>query len=263
MCLIILALEQHPDWPLLIAANRDEHHQRPSRAAAPWVENSAVLGGRDEVSGGSWLACGRGARWAAVTNDPGVPLPAQAESRGRLVGDYLLNDWTPARWAAAAFATRHRFAGFHLLAGQGTEVWYTSNRPGNDSAPRRLMPGYHGLANRGLNSECVKVVGGKRALRRLLQCGPTAAQLLKLLRDERVPPGVYPSERARLVAPRFIRCPVYGTRASTAVMLGRDGSIALREQSFDAAAQPLTLRAWSAGAISPSTTEEVHWHGHA
>lgn len=263
MCLIIFAVAQHPDWPLVLAANRDEQHQRASAAAATWPENPAVVGGRDLVSGGSWLACHRDGRWAAVTNDPRAPLPLQPQSRGRLVSDFLLSQAAPSAWVADVFAERTRYAGFHLLAGTAADVWYTGNA-NDECAPRRLPAGCYGLANRGLDSECGKVAGGKRALRRLLQSGPTPAKLLTLLRDERTPAGVYASPIARLVAPRFIRSPTYGTRASTAVMFNRQGEVTLRERSFGPTGAPLAEQGFVAAAGPPaSSTEEIHWHGQA
>ncbi len=89
MCLVVLGLEASEHYSLLFGANRDERHARPSAPAAWWPDRPHVLGGRDLVAGGSWLAVDRRGRLAAVTNfrDPSaVPAP---RSRGELVADYL------------------------------------------------------------------------------------------------------------------------------------------------------------------------------
>ena len=67
MCLILFALEQHPQFPLVIAANRDERYARPTQPLAPWPEAPQLLAGRDLEAGGSWLGVTRSGRFAAVT----------------------------------------------------------------------------------------------------------------------------------------------------------------------------------------------------
>ena len=90
MCLIVVALGAAPRYPLVVAANRDEQHARPTRAAAWWSDAPHVVGGRDLQAGGTWLAMDRRGRFAAVTNirDPNRPIGLR--SRGSLVADFLL-----------------------------------------------------------------------------------------------------------------------------------------------------------------------------
>src|SRR5215207_688002 len=47
MCLILTAVDSHPDYSLVVAANRDEFYDRPTLAAAFWPEHPTILGGRD------------------------------------------------------------------------------------------------------------------------------------------------------------------------------------------------------------------------
>src|ERR1700722_4432567 len=86
MCLILLVWRAHSHYPLLLAANRDEYHERPSAAAAWWPGPARILAGRDLKQGGTWLGVTRGGRFAALTNyrDPAVHRP-DAPSRGALV----------------------------------------------------------------------------------------------------------------------------------------------------------------------------------
>src|SRR3954469_19281398 len=95
MCLIIVAHRISSRVPLVIAANRDEDHLRPSRAAHAWDEAPDVIGGRDLVAGGSWLAIRRDGRWAAVTNLRGSAKQPDIRSRGALVSGFVLGDTTP------------------------------------------------------------------------------------------------------------------------------------------------------------------------
>jgi transport and Golgi organization protein 2 len=68
MCLILIALDSHPDYSLVVAANRDEFYDRPTAAAAFWPDRPGLLGGRDLKAGGTWLGIDRTGRFAAVTN---------------------------------------------------------------------------------------------------------------------------------------------------------------------------------------------------
>lgn len=56
MCLILLAWHAHPDFPCVLAANRDEFHERPTAPAEWWPGAAGILAGRDLREGGTWLA---------------------------------------------------------------------------------------------------------------------------------------------------------------------------------------------------------------
>ena len=88
MCLILFAHDIHPQYRLLLAANRDEFYERPTLPLAAWESRPEILAGRDLKGGGTWLGITRSGRLAAVTNyrDPRLILN-QAPSRGFLVRD--------------------------------------------------------------------------------------------------------------------------------------------------------------------------------
>ena len=85
MCLVTFALGSSATYPLVFAANRDELHTRPTAEADWWPEPASILGGRDLLAGGSWLAVDRRGRLAAVTNIPSDEIRENARSRGDLV----------------------------------------------------------------------------------------------------------------------------------------------------------------------------------
>ncbi len=78
MCLILLSLGQHAEYPLIVAANRDEFHARAAAPAAFWTDRPGILAGRDLEARGTWMGVSRTGRFAAVTNFRGAREPRAA-----------------------------------------------------------------------------------------------------------------------------------------------------------------------------------------
>ena len=87
MCLIVFAWQHNARYPLILAANRDEFHNRPTEAAQWWSANG-ILSGRDLRAGGAWLGVARDGRFATVTNFREGKQRAARSSRGQLVTDF-------------------------------------------------------------------------------------------------------------------------------------------------------------------------------
>jgi uncharacterized protein with NRDE domain len=62
MCLVLIALDSHPDYRLIVAANRDEFYERPTAPAESWADAPWVLAGCDLQAGGTWLGVDRQGR---------------------------------------------------------------------------------------------------------------------------------------------------------------------------------------------------------
>ena len=96
MCLLVLAWRAHPRYRLILAANRDEYHERPAAPLANWPAPNDILAGRDEKAGGTWLGLDRARRFGIVTNFRELQRPRRsAPSRGRLIPDYLASAASP------------------------------------------------------------------------------------------------------------------------------------------------------------------------
>lgn len=208
MCLILVAWRQHRRYPLVVAANRDEFHERPAARAAFWEDQPDVLGGRDLRARGTWLAVTRGGRFAAVTNYRGGTEPGAEHSRGALVTSFLAGTDV-----AALAAEKAMYSGFNLLASDGGTLWWLSNR---DNGPRELEPGWYGLGNLLLDSPDVETHKAR------LRHAPLSFEPLFLV-----------LEPARIVDER------YGTRCSTVVMTGED-DIRFAERAFSRDGTPET-----------------------
>jgi uncharacterized protein with NRDE domain len=238
MCLILLAHRASPDYPLIIAANRDEFYARPTAPASFWDDAPHVLAGRDLEAGGSWLGVTRSGRWAALTNyrDPPMPKPGRA-SRGALVADYLRGDATPADYLAEVATEAERYDGFNLLVGDLHSAHYFGNR--SDAAPRALESGLYGLSNHLLDTAWPKVERGRRMLGEMLEAGaPTPEALLDILYDTEIAPlhalpdtGI-DAQLERALSASFIAMPTYGTRASTALIVDDAGNATFVERAF-------------------------------
>lgn len=237
MCLILLAWKTLPDTALVVAANRDELHDRPTRPAAFWPDAPDVFAGRDLEMGGTWLGVTRQGRFAALTNyrDP-ARVEDNKTSRGKLVADFLKTDIAPEKFLEQLRATASDFNGYNLVFGDRDALWVFSNVEG---VGRELPPGLYGLSNHLLDTPWPKVARGKSEMKHALAALPDRAPLFQLLADDRPAPdealprtGVS-MEWERLLSAAFIRSENYGTRGSTVLIAGRAG-VVFEERSWRA-----------------------------
>jgi uncharacterized protein with NRDE domain len=250
MCLAVVAWASHPDYPLVLVANRDEFYARRSRAAAWWGQSVSLLGGRDEEAGGTWLGVNRRGRFALITN---VRAPTErnphAPSRGGLVVAALQAGEPVGRWMAASTARARTFNGFNLIAGDvlalrdrrtAPELHYFSNRL--DTGPRRLAPGIYGLSNAFLDTPWPKVTRtvGRFACQVAQRVDADALLALmsdrELARDNELPATGVPIDWERALSAVQIRANGYGTRATTVLTVRADGLVTFVERTFDPAA---------------------------
>jgi uncharacterized protein with NRDE domain len=238
MCLILIALDAHPDYSLIVAANRDEFYDRPSAVAAFWADRPRILGGRDLKAGGTWLGLDRSGRFAAVTNyRQGQREPAAVRSRGLLVSDYLATEIGARAHLERVERDGALYNGFNLIAGDGRQLFYFSNREGR---ARGLSPAIYGLSNHLLDTAWPKVTSSKNALQALLtgDGAELVPSLFALLADRRqtadqaLPRTGVGLAWERLLSSAFIVSNEYGTRSSTVVLVGRDDDVVFIERSF-------------------------------
>ena len=209
MCLILAAWRTVPGYPLVVAANRDEFHGRPASLAQFWKDDPDILAGRDLQAMGTWMGVTRGGRFAAVTNYRGAREPSAPHSRGALVTGFLKsNASTAAAYIRDVQTGAKQYSGFNLLATDGQEFWWISNR---DSGPRQLQPGIYGLGNLLLDSP--EVEAAKQRFREAIAPAPAVEVLFGVLTE------------ARIVDSQ------YGTRCSTVTMFNGH-RVRFAERSF-------------------------------
>lgn len=239
MCLIAFAWQSDPRWKLVVAANRDEWRERPAEPAAWWPDHPRLLAGRDLQAGGTWLGVTAEGRFAALTNfrDPSDKRPG-APSRGELVTRYLLGHEKPEAFLAGLAQRAKAYAGFNLLAGDGETLFVLCSR---EPEPRAIEPGVHALSNHRLDEPWPKVRRAREAMAQALADADPEARLFGLLGDaapaadgELPDTGVGLAWERRL-SPPLILGPDYGTRASTVVRIGWDGTVRFEERTRDEA----------------------------
>ncbi len=236
MCLIVFAWKCHPDYPLIMVANRDEYYQRPTALADFWEDQPDILAGRDLSGGGTWLGLNRQGRFSAVTNyREGLEFPAP-QSRGELTSNFLTSNTDISQYAQQVVDGGNQYNGFNLLLGDGDQLYYCSNR---QSQIQQVSPGIHSLSNHLLDSPWPKVVHAKKALEALLKTDPVDPDLLiqclhrrMPFDDEHLPDTGVGLEIERLLSPPFIFSKDYGTRCTTIMLKNGQEETTLIEQTY-------------------------------
>lgn len=252
MCIAYLSLGVNPNWPVFIAANRDEFHGRAALTARPWPEAPHIIAGRDLAAGGTWLGLSRGRRWALLTNfrEPGAHRE-DATSRGWLVSDFLLGDMSAEDYTTSIHARADQYNGFNLIVGQGLHAWYVGNHAAC-TGPVPLGPGRYALSNHALDTPWPKVERLRTRLDTLVpeNDGLLLEPVYEILRDgvqpddSRLPATGLPLEMERLLSSIFIVSPRYGTRCSTIIALDPRGEGIFSETTYDAAGMPIERHDW-------------------
>jgi uncharacterized protein with NRDE domain len=146
------------DWPLLLAANRDEMRDRPAAPPARhWDDRPDVVAGMDRLAGGSWLGINDHGLVASVMNREGSLGPVEGKrSRGELVLEAL--DHAEAGEAAGALADLNpdAYRAFNLFLGDPRSAFWLRHRGTGRSDPVEvfeLPPGLHMLTARELDDD--------------------------------------------------------------------------------------------------------------
>lgn len=257
MCLILFAHRVDPRYRLVLAANRDEFFDRPTAPADYWADAPEILAGRDLQKGGTWLGVTRSGRWAALTNfrDGRATPAADARSRGELVAGFLRGRLSAAEYAATALPRPDQYPGFNLLVGDAHSVHVICHT----EPARTIEPGVRGLSNHKLDTPWPKVSNGRRRLEAALRGGGDLEDALFGALADRTPADAaslpstgIPADWERWLSPAFIRAPGYGTRSSTVLLVGHEGSVSFRERSFDEAGRVVEDRMFRFSVLDPA-----------
>lgn len=235
MCLVAISWQNHPEFPLLISANRDEFFERPTAAMHQW--ESGIYGGKDLRSGGTWLGFHPNGRWSLITNYRDFTQVRKAEiSRGKLVQDFVEGQSDPEEYLREIRSEMNRYDGFNLLVSDGNKLFYLSNF---GEKIEEIAPGIHGLSNGLINDPWPKIKLAKTQLEQIIQDDISEEILLEILKStekhpiESLPKTGVPSEMEIGLSAQLIRLgDNYGTVSSTAVLQHKSGLTRLKERTF-------------------------------
>jgi len=237
MCLILVSYQQHPFYPLIVAANRDEFYERKTSPSQFWDDYPEILAGRDLEGMGTWMGIHKSGKIGMVTNYRDLSqIKSNAPSRGKLVLDFLANGDLPSTYLMGLEKRAKEYNGFNLLVGYPEDLWYGSNY---GKGFQKIEPGIHGLSNHLLNTPWPKVMRGKNKFKELLDAERVdPVSLLDMLYDEGMAPDdLLPEtgvgiEWERKLSSIFIKSSGYGSRSSTVFMIDNQNTVKYIERNY-------------------------------
>ena len=231
MCLLVALSRVRSDLPLVVAANRDEWLARPAKPMALLRERAPrILGGKDELAGGSWLAVNEHGVVAGLTNRP-IALGRDPTKRSRGELPLRLARHRTAGQAVHAFLQEIRPLDYNpcwIFVGDRRSLFYLEIGEGRRAAAHELPPGVHILENRPLGAPSPKADRVRRALRAPLpqSAAELRARLARILSSHAIPTEARRLPRASqgLVRPlethaACVHAGPYGTRSSELVLV--------------------------------------------
>eukprot|EP00897_Mesotaenium_endlicherianum_P003552 jgi/Mesen1/3224/ME000187S02391 len=250
MCISIWIFDDHEEYALLLALNRDELHSRPTTAAHFWQESPKLLAGRDEEKDGTWLGVTRGGRVAWLTNFRELDADPRAPTRGELTTRFLQSTQSPMEYLNMLAQEQHVYNGYNLIVAdlKAREMAYLTNRPkGHATQPQHVPRGLHGLSNALLDTPWPKVKKGKDILKQLLEehAGAQVPEesMLQLLQDRseanvtHLPATGVSPELEMKFSPIFVDCDMpqgrYGTRSSAVLAVSHSGQVSFVEKYLE------------------------------
>mgnify|MGYP006276319001 CR=1 FL=1 len=236
MCLIAFALNQHEEYPFILAANRDEFYQRKTAPLHWWEDHANILAGRDLEAMGTWMGMSKEGRFAAVTNYRDLSnIDPSRKSRGDLTKNFLLDQSQGKTYLEALYEESDNYNGFNLLVGDVKNLYHYSNYEKKINA---IPDGIHGLSNSLLNTPWPKVQWLKDQLKNSLEGPLYPEDLMKLLHneslapDDQLPDTGVGYEMEKKLSAACIRMEGYGTCCSTIILADKKGEVTYYEKTY-------------------------------
>lgn len=148
MCTIVAAVGQSAAYPAVIAANRDEHLDRPSRPPFEWDGPIKFVAPRDEKAGGTWLGVNAHGLFVGITNRFQVPVDPARGSRGHVVTKAMASPDAESLHQALAAMDPLEVNAFHLYYADATGAAGVTWSDGERLWQERLAPGIHAVTER-------------------------------------------------------------------------------------------------------------------
>ena len=238
MCLIVFSYQSHPEYELIVAANRDEFYERSTQEAHFWENESHILAGKDLQAGGTWMGISKSGKFSALTNYRDLTtLKENPPSRGALVTDYLRTSDYTEKYLQNILPDAKAYNGFNLLLKDRTGFYHFSNHTMRTTP---IEPGVHGVSNAVLDTPWNKLERAKANLKKATSADYVDEEaLFELLMDDTPAPDAdlpetgLTYEMEKLVSSIFIKSERYGTRCSTLLLMDYKGNMKYVERRYD------------------------------
>jgi uncharacterized protein with NRDE domain len=241
MCILFIAIEQHPDYPVIICANRDEFHQRPTQNMHWWPEQK-ILAGKDLQAQGTWLGLSSEGDFSALTN---FRRPTSFDAKKRSRGDLVVQALQDGDFKTQQHLSQvsDKYNDFNLVFGP------LNNLQAFDSVNKKfvsLKPGFHSVCNGALDDIWPKMALGLNTLEDLISADKVNIATLfsvmmnqELAQEQHLPVTGISEELESLLSSIFIISPDYGTRSTAIILQSKTGDIEVYERNYDKAGEVL------------------------
>lgn len=239
MCIITFHYQKHPKYKLIVAANRDEFYERPTKEAAFWQDYPQILAGRDLKEMGTWLGITKEGRFAALTNYRDLANErADRTSRGEIVTSFLTSNQDACSFLKKLRQVKDDYNGFNIILGTPDELYYYGNQQ-EDIV--QVKSGTHSVSNHLFNTPWPKVKNARNMLQQYVDRNEEIKidDLFKQLQDdqiaadEQLPNTGVGIDLERQLSPIFIKTEKYGTRSSTVILISNDNEVTFIERTYN------------------------------
>ena len=238
MCTTLFSYNFNPNYPIIIASNRDEFYERPTSDVSFWNKHPNIIGGIDKKYLGTWLGMSKEGKIGILTNfrDP-KNHQKNLKSRGLLLKNFLTEDVSIDDFIQMLKKNKDEYNGYNILFGDISKMVYYSNK---ENKIKVLDSGIFGLSNAFLDTPWPKVIIGKKLLaNEVKNVKPNSDQIMNILKnntiaiDDDLPDTGIGIEYERMLSPIFIRSPQYGTRSSIVIMIDKELNVTFIEDIYN------------------------------
>ncbi len=249
MCFVAIAIDSHPTYPFVVAANRDELYERDAEVLHFWPAPGRFAAGKDLTGGGTWLGLSAKGDFAALTNCRSESRSSKPglKSRGDLIKNFLTEQPELLdSLRSGSIIERSEYGGFNLIVGTTQALRVFSNA---DQSVAAFNSGIRAFSNHPITQPWPKTVHGEGQFQEILgdenKADTLISRLFEFLGNQKPyedsdTPKHSGDLASRIQRTIFIAGETYGTRASTVILVDFSGQAVMTERTYGALGTPLS-----------------------
>ncbi len=243
MCFVAIAIDSHPTYPFVVAANRDELYERDAEVLHFWPAPGRFAAGKDLTGGGTWLGLSAKGDFAALTNCRSESRSSKPglKSRGDLIKNFLTEQPELLDSLRSGSIIEHsEYGGFNLIVGTTQALRVFSNA---DQSVAAFNTGIRAFSNHPITQPWPKTAHGEGQFQEILgdenKADTLISRLFQFLETKsRMKTSDTPKHSgdlaSRIQRTIFIAGETYGTRASTVILVDFSGQAVMTENLWSA-----------------------------